>query len=51
METNRLFADRTRKMGASAIREILKVAAQPGMLSLAGGLPAPESIPMELMPA
>jgi 2-aminoadipate transaminase len=36
-------------MGASAIREILKVVAQPGMISLAGGIPAPESFPLELM--
>lgn len=43
------FADRTRRMGANAIREILKVAAQPGMISLAGGVPAPESFPLALM--
>jgi 2-aminoadipate transaminase len=36
-------------MGASAIREILKVVAQPGMISLAGGIPAPESFPMEIL--
>jgi 2-aminoadipate transaminase len=36
-------------MGASAIREILKVVAQPGMVSLAGGIPAPESFPLEIM--
>ena len=36
-------------MGASAIREILKVVAQPGMISLAGGIPAPESFPLDLM--
>jgi 2-aminoadipate transaminase len=44
-----LLAPRTRVMGASAIREILKVVAQPGMISLAGGIPAPESFPLELM--
>ncbi len=44
------FADRTRRMGANAIREILKVASQPGMISLAGGVPAPESFPMDLLP-
>jgi 2-aminoadipate transaminase len=38
-------------MGASAIREILKVVAQPGMISLAGGIPAPESFPLELIGA
>jgi 2-aminoadipate transaminase len=36
-------------MGASAIREILKVVSQPGMISLAGGIPAPESFPMEII--
>jgi len=36
-------------MGASAIREILKVVSLPGMVSLAGGIPAPESFPLEIM--
>ena len=36
-------------MEASAIREILKVASSPGIISLAGGLPAPESFPLDLM--
>jgi len=36
-------------MGSNAIREILKVIAQPGMISLAGGLPSPESFPMEII--
>jgi 2-aminoadipate transaminase len=49
MTPTHLFADRTRRMGANAIREILKVATQPGMISLAGGVPAPESFPMGLM--
>ncbi len=43
------LARRTERMGASAIREILKVTEQPGMISLAGGLPAPESFPTALM--
>ena len=34
-------------MGASAIREILKVVGKPGMVSLAGGIPSPASFPME----
>jgi 2-aminoadipate transaminase len=37
-------------MGVNAIRELLKVVSQPGMISLAGGIPAPESFPMDLMP-
>lgn len=44
-----LLAPRTRLMGVNAIREILKVVAQPGMVSLAGGIPAPESFPMEIL--
>ena len=44
-----LLAQRTRRMHVSAIREILKVVSQPGMISLAGGIPAPESFPTHLM--
>lgn len=43
-----LLSERTQKMGANAIREILKVVSQPGMVSLAGGIPAPESFPMAI---
>jgi 2-aminoadipate transaminase len=49
MNFNGLFAQRTGNMAASAIREILKVASQPGMISLAGGVPAPESFPLEIL--
>jgi 2-aminoadipate transaminase len=34
-------------MKRSAIREILKVLQKPGMISFAGGLPAPETFPIE----
>src|SRR5688500_19662732 len=34
-------------MRASDIREILKVTAQPDVISLAGGLPAPELFPVD----
>lgn len=44
-----IFATRTAKMQSNAIREILKVVNRPGMVSLAGGIPAPESFPLELM--
>jgi len=44
-----LLADRTNKMGVNVIREILKVVSQPGMVSLAGGIPAPESFPIEII--
>jgi 2-aminoadipate transaminase len=43
------LADRTRGLQASMIREILKAADQPGMLSMAGGLPAPESFPVQAL--
>lgn len=43
------LAHRTRNMGASAIREILKVVSRPGMVSLAGGIPAPKSFPMDII--
>lgn len=36
-------------MGVNVIREILKVVSQPGMISLAGGIPAPESFPVEII--
>jgi 2-aminoadipate transaminase len=42
-----LYADRTQGMRASDIREILKVTAQPDVISLAGGLPAPELFPVD----
>jgi 2-aminoadipate transaminase len=49
MEFESLLADRTEKMGMNAIREILKVVSQPGMVSLAGGIPAPESFPIDII--
>lgn len=49
MDFENLLANRTEMMGANAIREILKVVSQPGMISLAGGIPAPESFPMEII--
>jgi 2-aminoadipate transaminase len=42
-----LYAARTERMRASDIREILKVTAQPDVISLAGGLPAPELFPVD----
>ncbi|MEW5993121.1 MAG: PLP-dependent aminotransferase family protein [Candidatus Zixiibacteriota bacterium] len=35
------------EMEASIIREILKISSQPGVISFAGGLPAPELFPLE----
>src|SRR5579871_5630642 len=42
-----LYAARTEGMRASDIREILKLTAQPDVISLAGGLPAPELFPID----
>jgi 2-aminoadipate transaminase len=41
------YAERTRRLGASAIREILKTTQMPDVISFAGGLPAPELFPRE----
>lgn len=40
------FADRVNSVPVSFIREILKVAAQPGIISFAGGLPNPDFFPV-----
>lgn len=41
------FAKRMERMQASEIRELLKLTAQPDIISFAGGLPAPELFPVE----
>jgi DNA-binding transcriptional MocR family regulator len=43
------LASRTARMNPSAIREILKLTERPGIISLAGGLPAAETFPVEAM--
>jgi 2-aminoadipate transaminase len=45
------FADRVKTMPESFIREILKVAANPGIISFAGGLPNPLFFPSEKIAA
>jgi 2-aminoadipate transaminase len=45
------FARRMNHLRASEIRELLKVTARPEVISLAGGLPAPEFFPTEEMKA
>ena len=45
------LAERAHAMNPSAIREILKVTERPGILNFAGGLPAPETFPVEAMHA
>jgi 2-aminoadipate transaminase len=42
-------AGRTVNMNVSAIREILKVVSRPGVVSLAGGIPSPDSFPMDVI--
>lgn len=41
------LSDRMQNLKASEIRELLKVADQPGILSFGGGFPAPELFPVE----
>jgi 2-aminoadipate transaminase len=40
------FAERTKNMQSSAIRELLKISNLPGVISFAGGLPAPAVFPV-----
>ena len=44
---NERFAQRTQRITASMIRELLKLTEQPDVISFAGGLPAPEVFPIE----
>jgi len=44
---DRLYSDRAGKMRKSVIRELLKVAQDPEIISFAGGLPNPESFPIK----
>lgn len=41
------YAQRTQRMGSSAIRELLKLTEQPDIISFAGGLPAPDVFPVD----
>jgi 2-aminoadipate transaminase len=43
------LARRAERMNPSVIREILKIAERPGIISLAGGLPSPDTFPVEAM--
>lgn len=45
--TDHLFSRAAQTMKKSAIREILKLTQKPDMISFAGGLPAPETFPVE----
>jgi 2-aminoadipate transaminase len=41
------YSQRTQRIKASAIRELLAIADKPGMISFGGGFPAPEVFPVE----
>ena len=43
------LARRADRMNPSVIREILKITERPGVLSLAGGLPSPDTFPVQAM--
>lgn len=45
------FAQRAQKLESSVIREILKITMRPEIISFAGGLPSPETFPIEQMRA
>ncbi|MBQ2696322.1 MAG: PLP-dependent aminotransferase family protein [Clostridia bacterium] len=47
MDYSNLISDKMLGVKASAIREIFKVAGKPDVISFAGGLPAPESFPVD----
>lgn len=49
MNIKNIRASRTEVMMYSALSELLRVTAKPGMLSLAGGLPAPECFPISII--
>ncbi|HSO77871.1 MAG TPA: hypothetical protein VLQ76_04835, partial [Bacteroidales bacterium] len=44
---DKFFSRSSQLMKRSAIREILKLTQKPDMISFAGGLPSPESFPIE----
>jgi len=41
------FAQRTQRMGSSAIRELLKLTESPDIISFGGGMPAPDVFPIQ----
>ncbi len=46
-QSNWILSQRASKMNPSVIREILKVTERPGIISFAGGLPSPQTFPVE----
>lgn len=49
MDISSRLSQRTNQMGVNAIREILKVVSKGDVISLAGGIPAPESFPLDVI--
>ncbi len=47
--TNFTLAHRAERMNPSVIREILKITERPGIISLAGGLPSPDTFPVQAL--
>lgn len=46
---SRHFSQRAREMKASDVRELLKLLQMPDMISFAGGLPSPETFPVDVI--
>ena len=46
-DLNEIFSDIARNMKKSAIRELLKLTQKPEVISFAGGLPSPDSFPLD----
>ena len=49
LNLSRHFAERTKEMRASEVRELLKLLQLPDMISFAGGFPNPESFPADII--
>jgi len=47
LDLNSLYSQNANNMKKSVIRELLKLVTQPDIISFAGGLPAPETFPVE----
>ena len=49
VDFSQFFSQRAREMKASDVRELLKLLQMPDMISFAGGLPNPESFPVDVI--
>ncbi len=49
MDFEKLYSERASSMRASEIRELLRVSQQPEIISFAGGLPSPDSFPLDII--